>query len=75
MHFFSGSEPVYMVRLDRIEFVKLLLSVFAGIASGNIARTYFTDGIVGVLVTAIVLIGVYSLLDFADRRYFRAGNV
>ena len=58
-----------MVRLDRIEFVKLLVSVFAGIFAGNIARGYFGDQIAGFFATVVVLVVVYSALDFVGRRY------
>ncbi|WAI01375.1 hypothetical protein [Methanogenium organophilum] len=58
-----------MVRLDRIEFVKLLVSVFAGIFGGNIARNYFGDQIAGLFVTVVVLVVCYGALDFVDRRY------
>lgn len=58
-----------MVRLDRIEFVKLLVSVFAGIFAGNIARGYFGDQIAGLFATVVVLVVVYGVLDFVDRRY------
>lgn len=58
-----------MVRLDRIEFVKLLVSVFAGVFAGSYARGYFGDQISGLFVTVVVLVVVYGALDFVDRRY------
>ena len=60
-----------MVKLDRIEFAKLLVSVGAGIIAGNIARGYFSDQIVGLFVTVVVLIVVYSALDVANRAYMQ----
>ena len=58
-----------MVRLDRIEFVKLLVSVFAGVFAGNYARGYFGDQIAGLFATVAVLVVVYGALDLVDRRY------
>jgi len=58
-----------MVRLDRIEFAKLLVSVFAGIFAGNIVRGYFGGQITGLFATVAVLVVVYGVLDVVDRRY------
>ncbi|KAF1078101.1 hypothetical protein [Methanogenium sp. MK-MG] len=58
-----------MVRLDRIECVKLLVSVGAGMIAGNVARNYSGDGIAGFFATVVVLVIVYSALDVADRAY------
>ncbi|GAB7016670.1 hypothetical protein [Methanogenium cariaci] len=60
-----------MVRLDRIEFVKLLVSVGAGMVAGNVARGYFSDQIAGFFATVVVLVTVYGALDIIDRRYLR----
>ena len=60
-----------MVRLDRIEFGKLLVSVGAGIIAGNVARGYFGDQIAGIFATVVVLAVVYSALDAIDRKYLR----
>lgn len=58
-----------MVRLDRIEFVKLLVSVFAGVFAGNYARVYFGDQIAGLFATVVVLAVVYGALDLADGHF------
>lgn len=63
-----------MVKLDRIEFLKLLVSVGAGIIAGNYARGYFEDQIAGLFATVVVLVVVYSALDAAYRVYVRKGN-
>lgn len=63
-----------MVKLDRIEFVKLLVSVGAGIIAGNYARGYFGDQIAGLFVTVVVLIIVYSALDVATRACVRTSK-
>jgi hypothetical protein len=63
-----------MVRLDRIEFVKLLVSVGAGIIAGDYARGYFGDQIAGLLVTVVVLVVVYRAIDVAYRAYVRRGR-
>ena len=63
-----------MVRLDRIEFAKLLVSVFAGIFAGNYARAYFGDQIAGLFVTVVALVVVYGALDFVDKHYRRRGR-
>ena len=64
-----------MVRLDRIEFVKLLVSVGAGIVAGSFARGWFGDQMIGIFATVAVLIIVYTGLDIADRRYRRTGEM
>ena len=63
-----------MVRLDRIEFAKLLVSVFAGIFAGNIARGYFGDQIAGLFATVAVLVVVYGALDRVDKYYRHRGK-
>ncbi len=63
-----------MVKLDRIEFVKLLVSVGAGLIAGNYARGYFGDQIAGLFVTVVVLVLVYSAIDGVNRAYVRRGK-
>ena len=65
---------IHMVRLDRIEFAKLLVSVGAGIIAGNFARNYFGDQIAGLFASVVVLVIAYSALDIADRAYVRKGD-
>lgn len=58
-----------MVRLDRIEFLKLLVSVFAGMVAGNYARGYFGEQTAGLFATVVCVLVVYGILDLVDRRY------
>lgn len=58
-----------MVRLDRIEFIKLLVAAGGGMVAGNVARNSFGDPVAGILASVVALVIVYGVLDIVDRRY------
>jgi hypothetical protein len=55
-----------MVFEDRIEIIKLFISVLGGIAAGNSAGRIFGDSLSTILVSASAIVIIYYILGFIE---------